>query len=277
MGYGISYNDKGIKEYEGYWCNDLRYGYGKSFDNEGNVIFEGNWYNGNHDDEYDGDGNDLNITIKRLKLNDKCILNDFDISLFLNLEELIIGNNCFSNVNVFNIDGLNHLKSVKIGSNSFTKKKNDQGYSRKLNIKFRSFSIVNCDKLESIEIGSYSFSDYGGGFELKNLPKLSTIKIGDNCFCSVNEYIDGLFHLQLREIEINSFTKNNDDDSSRSFVILDCDELKSIDIGSYSFSNYGGLFELRNLPKLSIIKIGEIGNDSCNFYYSSFVVKGAIV
>ena len=112
---------------------------------------------------------------------------------------------------------------------------------------------------------------------MKNLSKLTTIKIGDNCFCSVNEYIDGLFHLQLREIEINSFTKNNDDDSSRSFVILDCDELKSIDIGSYSFSNYGGLFELRNLPKLSIIKIGEIGNDSCNFYYSSFVVKGAIV
>ena len=56
MGYGISYNDKGGVEYEGYWCNDLRCGYGKSFDNEGNVIFEGNWYHGNHADEYEGDG-----------------------------------------------------------------------------------------------------------------------------------------------------------------------------------------------------------------------------
>ena len=125
MGYGISYNENGMMEYEGYWCNDLRCGYGKSFDNEGNVIFEGNWYHGNHADEYDGDGNDLNSGVKRLKLNDKCILNDFDISLFLNLEELIIGNDCFEDVNLFNIDGLNHLKSLKIGSNSFTKKTNN--------------------------------------------------------------------------------------------------------------------------------------------------------
>ena len=66
MGYGISSNDKGMKEYEGYWCNDLRCGYGKSFDNEGNVIFEGNWYNGNIADEYSG--------VKRLTLNDKYIL-----------------------------------------------------------------------------------------------------------------------------------------------------------------------------------------------------------
>ena len=109
-----------------------------------------------------------------MKLNDNCILNDFDISLFLNLEELIIGNNCFENINQFNIDGLNHLKSLKIGKNSFTKKKNSRG-----NDSSRSFSILNCDKLESIEIGRYSFSDYGGGFELKNLPKLSTIKIGE--------------------------------------------------------------------------------------------------
>ena len=123
MGYGICYNDNGKKEYEGTWCNDLRCGSGKSFDNEGNVIFEGNWYHGNHGDEYDGDGNDLNSAVKRLKLNDECILNDFDISLFLNLEELIIGNDCFSNVNEFKIDGLNHLKSLKIRKNSFTKKK----------------------------------------------------------------------------------------------------------------------------------------------------------
>ena len=160
MGYGISYNDKGIIEYEGYWCNDLRFGYGKSFDNEGNVIFEGNWYNGNQADEYEyeGDGNDLNSGVKRLKLNDKCILNDFDISLFLNLEELIIGDNCFSNVNEFKIDGLNHLKSVKIGMNSFTRIK-DYGSLESID-EFRSFSILNCNELESIEssMGLASFA-----------------------------------------------------------------------------------------------------------------------
>ena len=78
---------------------------------------------------------------------------------------------------------MNHLKSLKIGINSFTEKKNSRG-----NDSSRSFSILNCNELESIEIGSYSFSDYAGGFELKNLPKLSTIKIGDVGNDSANFY-----------------------------------------------------------------------------------------
>ena len=66
------------------------------------------------------------------------------------------------------------------------------------------------------------------------------------------------------------------DDSSRSFHILSCIQLESIEIGRYSFRNYGGEFELVNLPKLSSIKIGEVGSDSHNFHSSSFVVKGII-
>ena len=82
-----------------------------------------------------------------------------------------IGDDCFENVDIFKIDGLNELKSLKIGEDSFR-----NWYGNDAN---RSFQILNCDELESIEIGEYSFSDYGGEFELKNLPKLSTIKIGE--------------------------------------------------------------------------------------------------
>ena len=96
----------------------------------------------------------------------------FDFSRFNVIEELVIGDYSFENVKLFNIDGLNELKSLKIGNNSFTK--NNRG-----NDSSRSFHILNCIELESIEIGESSFSDYGGGFELKNLPKLSTIKIGE--------------------------------------------------------------------------------------------------
>ena len=85
--------------------------------------------------------------------------------------------------------------------------------------------------------------------------------------------IDGLNELKSLKIGNNSFSKK--DDSSRSFDISNCIELESIEIGRYSFSNYGE-FELKNLPKLSTIKIGEIGSDSHNFYYSSFVIKGII-
>ena len=65
------------------------------------------------------------------------------------------------------------LKSLSIGSNSFTQKKNWYG-----NDKWKSFHILNCESLESIEIGQYSFSDFGGDFELKNLPQLQSIQIG---------------------------------------------------------------------------------------------------
>ena len=115
----------------------------------------------------------------------------FNFSRFNSLEELIIGNDCFCSVNLFKIDGLNHLKSLKIGMNSFTLLKNSDKWDfDKANNGNRSFHILNCDELKSIEIGSFSFSDYGGGFELKNLPKLESIKIGiigtdsSNFFCS---------------------------------------------------------------------------------------------
>ena len=115
----------------------------------------------------------------------------FNFSRFSLLEELTIGNECFEYVNLFKLNKMNHLKSLKIGINSFTHLKNSDKWDfDKANNGNRSFHILNCIELESIEIGSFSFSDYGGGFELKNLPKLSNIKIGiigtdsSNFFCS---------------------------------------------------------------------------------------------
>ena len=107
----------------------------------------------------------------------------FDFSRFTKLKELTIGSECFMYVNVFTIDSLNELQLLKIENNSFTKQKNWHGDDSS-----RSFHVLNCIKLESIEIGCYSFSDYGGGFELVNLPKLSTIKIGDKKSRSWNFY-----------------------------------------------------------------------------------------
>ena len=120
----------------------------------------------------------LESNITSIQIPDYSINNEnytvFNFSRFSLLEELEIGNDCFENVELFKIDGLNELKSLKIGMNSFTKIKNSFG-----NDSSRSFSILNCIELESVEIGRFSFSDYAGEFELKNLPKLSTIKIGE--------------------------------------------------------------------------------------------------
>ena len=40
------------------------------------------------------------------------------------------------------------------------------------------FYILNCESLESIQIGEYSFNDYAKDFVLKNLPQLKSIRIG---------------------------------------------------------------------------------------------------
>ena len=92
------------------------------------------------------------------------------------IESIEIGDDCFLKVNTFRIDGLNHLKSLKIGIKSFTQQKDN--WNTINSDSSRSFAILNCVELKSIEIGRYSFSGYSGSFELRNLPSLTSIKIG---------------------------------------------------------------------------------------------------
>ena len=127
-------------------------------------------------------------------------------------------------------------------------------------------SSNSCNELKTLHLNGYKC--------------LKSIEIGDNCFGSVDVFrINGLRCLISLKVGKNSFTKYKNsygNNESRSFSILNCDELESIEIGLYSFSDYRGGFELFNLPKLSTIKIGEIGRDSSNFFYSSFEIKGII-
>ena len=200
FGYGTSYHDNGLIEYEGYWCDDNRFGSGKVYDRYGILVNECFWVNGIESDieDYEGNGSEpLNIGMKHLKLTDNCVLVDWDVSWFLNLESIEIGNKCFKSVQTFNIDGLNRLKTIKIGMNSFTHKTNKWG-----DYKSKSFHILNCESLESIQIGAYSFSDFGGEFELKNLPQLQSIQIGTIGRKSYNFY-DSSFVIRGIDMTLN--------------------------------------------------------------------------
>ena len=186
FGYGRSYHNNGLIEYEGYWCDDNRFGIGKVYDRKGRIMEECEWINGIESDieDYEGNGSEpLNIGMKHLKLTDNCVLADWDVSLLLNLESIEIGDECFELAQIFQIDGLNRLKTIKIGNNSFTQKKNSYGIDAS-----KSFHILNCKSLESIEIGLYSFTDFGGEFDLKNLPQLQSIQIGTVGSKSCNFY-----------------------------------------------------------------------------------------
>ena len=105
---------------------------------------------------------------------------------FTMLKWLQIGDDSFSNVKAFNIDGLKHLSGLKIGINSFTQVKGGAYYFH--SNKWKEFRILNCESLESIQIGLYSFSDFAGDFELYNLPRLQSIQIGELGSDSYNFY-----------------------------------------------------------------------------------------
>ena len=133
----------------------------------------------------------------------------FDFSRFTRVESIEIGNDSFFSVKTFQIDGLNRLKTIKIGNNSFTQVKIcnmdgdwDEAY-KNANNQSKSFHILNCESLESIQIGEYSFSDFGGEFELKNLPQLQSIQIGTTGTDSWNFY-NSSFVIRGIELILNS-------------------------------------------------------------------------
>ena len=128
--------------------------------------------------------------------------------------------------------------------------------------------ILNLNKyewLESIEIGDDCFRSVKS-FKIDGLSRLKTLKIGKNSFNALEEEFLSTGHSDT-EWQQNS-------KQWKSFQILNCESLESIQIGEYSFSDYGGKFELKNLPQLQSIQIGTIGGQSVNFYWSSFVIRG---
>ena len=111
---------------------------------------------------------------------------ELDLSGFVNLRKLKVGNECFKNVKRVNICGLSELESVCIGSKAFGRDDNSKGGS---------FCLKNCYKLKSLKMGRYSFSDYTV-CEIENVDALEVIEMGD-----VN-YWSGCFYWS--SLELNS-------------------------------------------------------------------------
>ena len=126
-------------------------------------------------------------------------------------------------------------------------------------------------------IGKLSFQN-SAALSFSNLYVLQTLIIGNDMYSKVSRLtLDGLKLLTTLLVGSNSFTQKRNwygNDKSKSFHILNCESLKSIQIGEYSFSDFAGDFELKNLPQLQSIQIGTVGRYSFNFYSSSFVIRG---
>ena len=112
--------------------------------------------------------------------------------------------------------------------------------------------------------------------DLSELKCLKRIEIGDACFMHVDDM--KLTGLQLESVVIgmNSFTRNKYDDGkdpNRHFYVKNCPSLKELKMGRYSFSDYT-LCEIEDTPALEFIEIGDLKNDSCNFFHGSFRLTG---
>ena len=55
---------------------------------------------------------------------------------------------------------------------------------------------------------------------------------------------------------------------NRRFYLKDCERLRELKIGCYSFSDYS-VCKIKNVPSLEVIEMGELNEASVNFYCAS--------
>ena len=116
--------------------------------------------------------------------------------------------------------------------------------------------------------------------DLSRFQSVRRIEVGYESFMYVNEVkLIGLSELESVEIGVNSFTKEKDsygNDPNRHFYLKNCPKLKSLKMGRFSFSDYS-VIEIENVDALEVIEIGELNEESNNFYSASLQLSSVIV
>ena len=82
-------------------------------------------------------------------------IHDISFNGYNTVNELIIGNDNFQNVDRVSLENLPFLQSISVGSNSFTNHPDSYGSNVD-----RELIISNCTSLTNVTVDSYAFSDY---------------------------------------------------------------------------------------------------------------------
>ena len=112
--------------------------------------------------------------------------------------------------------------------------------------------------------------------DLSLLPCLKTLHVGNSCFMCVDRV--KLIGMKLERVSIgeNCFTMHSYcENMGARFHLKDCERLRKLKIGCYSFSDYS-VCEIDNLPSLEVIKIGALGVNTCCFFYASLKLNSFI-
>ena len=139
--------------------------------------------------------------VEVIVVKDNCCSNDdirvLDLSGFVNLRELKVGNECFRKVEELKLIGMKCLESVVIGYACFVKYPYSAADGRDDK---RHFYLKNCPKLKSLKMGCYSFYDFSV-CEIENVDALEVIEMGE-----LNEWSGNFYwaSLELKSILIHN-------------------------------------------------------------------------
>ena len=135
--------------------------------------------------------------------------------------------------------------------------------------------IVLDPSITAIDIPAYSCNEATSFFDLSKCPKLQKIFIGFRSFECVSQlHIHDMHELRTIEFASRAFMTSVDSEPSGAFSVVNCEKLQSIRLGPLSLTHFNNEFSLVNLPELTDLQIGVIGDYSSNFYQMSFCVKG---
>ena len=109
--------------------------------------------------------------------------------------------------------------------------------------------------------------------DLSSFSNLKEFEVGDYSCTFVNEVkMIGLNRLERVVIGMNSFRECFQENPDRHFYLKNCERLRELKMGRYSFIDYS-VCEIENVPSLEVIEMGELNEGSDNFSYASLELK----
>ena len=109
------------------------------------------------------------------------------------------------------------------------------------------------------------------------IPCLRELQVGNQCFQCVEEVrMVGMSALEKVVIGDVCFTSQEDlavISAKNRFFLKDCARLREVKIGSNSFNDYS-VCEIENVPSLEVMEVGDLNEETYNFYSASLELKG---
>ena len=133
--------------------------------------------------------------------------------------------------------------------------------------------------MEVITVGNNKCNGDNDRIDLSKYFNVKNVSIGNDCFFHQDVLnLTDLHSLERVMIGLKSFTKNKNyygNNANRKLYVKNCDALKELKIGRYSFSDYS-VIEIENVNSLELIEMGDMNEVSLSFFYASLELKSEL-